>query len=79
MTHVTYKIVKHSEGWAYQVGATFSETFRNHDAARKAAQNAANEHARSGQTVGIAFEDSFGEWHEELSDGTDRPFASVDR
>ena len=78
MTHVTYKIVKHSEGWAYQVGETFSETFRNHDAARKAAQNAANEHAQSGQTVGIAFEDSFGEWHEELPDGTDRPFASVD-
>ncbi len=78
MTHVTYKIVKHSERWAYQVGETFSETFRNHDAARKAAKNATNEHARSGQTVGIAFEDSFGEWHEELPDGTDRPFASVD-
>ena len=79
MTHVTYKIVKNSEGWAYQVGETFSETFRNHDAARKAAQNAANEHARSRQTAGIAFEDTFGEWHEELSDGTDRPIASVER
>ena len=77
MAHVTYKIVKHSEGWAYQVGETFSETFRSHDAARKAAQNAASEHTRSGQTVGIAFEDSSGQWHEELSDGTDRPFASV--
>ena len=78
MTHVTYKIVKHAEGWAYQVGETFSETYRSHDAARKAAQNAANEHVGSGQTVGIAFEDSFGQWHEELSDGTDRPIAGVD-
>ena len=77
MTHVIYKIVKHGEGWAYQVGETFSETFYNHDDAREAANDAAREHQQSGNTVTIAFEDSAGQWHEELSDGNDRPETTV--
>ncbi len=77
MTHVIYKIVKHGEGWAYQVGETFSETFTSYDGAREAANDAAREHHQSGNTVAIAFEDSHGQWHEELSNGHDRPETTV--
>jgi Uncharacterized protein conserved in bacteria (DUF2188) len=77
MTNVLYKIVKHGEGWAYQVGETFSETYRTHDDAQAAAVIAAREHELAGNTVGISFEDLDGHWHEELSAGKDRPFTSV--
>ena len=77
MTNVIYKIVRHGEGWAYQVGETYSETFPNEEAARKAALDAAREQAIPGKTGGIVFEDSSGQWHEELSDGRDRPHATV--
>lgn len=77
MSHVIYKIVRHGEGWAYQVGETFSETYRSHDDAHGAAVIAAREHELLGNTVGIAFEDSEGTWHEELSNGRDRPTAHV--
>jgi hypothetical protein len=77
MTHVVYKIVKHGEGWAYQVGQTFSETYLDHDGARSAARAAAKEHELAGNTVGITFEDKDGRWHEELSSGRDRPVTSV--
>ena len=77
MTHDIYKIVKHGEGWAYQVGATYSETYGSHEDARAAALTAAREHEQIGNTVGIAFEDASGHWHEELSRGRDRPITSV--
>ena len=41
MTHVTYEIVEHDGGWAYRVNGAYSETFRTHDDARKAAHRAA--------------------------------------
>lgn len=77
MSNVIYKIVEHGEGWAYQVGDTYSETFPDHDAAREAARDAAREQIQPGKTVGIAFEDAKGKWHEELSDGRDRPHTNV--
>jgi hypothetical protein len=79
MVHVIYKIVKHGEGWAYCVGATFSETFASENEARSAASAAAREHELIGNTIGIAFEDSNGHWHEELSRGSDRPVATVEK
>jgi hypothetical protein len=72
MTHVVYRIVKHGTGWAYQVGETYSETYLNHDDARHAGHAAAREHELAGSTASIAFE-----WHEELSNGNDRPNTSV--
>jgi hypothetical protein len=35
MSKITYEIVEHDGGWAYRVGAVFSETFPSHDLARK--------------------------------------------
>ncbi len=78
MSKVVYKIVEHAEGWAYQVEGTYSETFPSADAARAAARTAAMEQRQPGNDVGITFEDASGHWHEELSDGDDRPEAIVE-
>jgi hypothetical protein len=73
MTRVVYNIVEHDGGWAYQVGSTYSETFPSRDAAVRAAARAAEEQ----QIAGTQYEDSSGKWHEELSDGRDRPETEV--
>lgn len=77
MTRLVYHIVQHDGGWAYKVDAVFSETFPSHDAAHAAAERAAREQRLSGATVGISWEDARGVWHEELSEGFDRPDTSV--
>ncbi|MFY9696136.1 MAG: DUF2188 domain-containing protein [Xanthobacteraceae bacterium] len=78
MTKVTYHIVQHDDGWAYQVNGVFSEAFPSHDAARKAAQRAAQEQHVPGETRTISWEDQNGKWHEELARGDDRPETDVE-
>jgi hypothetical protein len=78
MSHIVYKLIKHADGWAYSVGDTISETFLNHGDARAAAESAAHHHVLAGNTIGISFEDANGHWHEELSDGSDRPVVEVE-
>lgn len=78
MVEVIYKIVEHDGGWAYQVGATYSETFPSHDAALKAAHRAAAEQHVGGETRTISWEDGSGNWHSEIADGGDRPDAKVE-
>jgi hypothetical protein len=77
MTKVTYEIVEHDGGWAYRVDGVYSETFRSHDHARKAAEAAAKEQGVPGETTGIEYEDKDAKWHEEQSAGTDRPETDV--
>ena len=77
MTHVTYEIVEHDGGWAYRVDGAYSETFKTHDDARKAAHRAAGEQRVGGQTRGIVYEDKNGKWHEEIAEGGDRPDTDV--
>ncbi|MHA6644627.1 DUF2188 domain-containing protein [Mesorhizobium sp. A623] len=77
MTKLTYTIVEHDGGWAYKVGATFSETFPSHARALRAAEAASSEQQIAGSTDGIRYEDSDGKWHEELADGRDRPQTEV--
>jgi Uncharacterized protein conserved in bacteria (DUF2188) len=48
MSKITYKVVKHDGGWAYEANGTYSEPFPTRDAARKAAKLAASEQAASG-------------------------------
>ncbi len=38
MTKIVYEIVEHDGGWAFKLGDTISETFKNHDAAYAAAR-----------------------------------------
>ncbi|HEY4212417.1 MAG TPA: DUF2188 domain-containing protein [Steroidobacteraceae bacterium] len=73
MPKVTYQIVQHDGGWAYKVDETFSEPFPTHDAARRAAENAASEQRVPGSEVEIVYEDKKGRWHDEQSRGGDRP------
>ncbi len=77
MAKVTYRIVKHENGWAYKAGDVFSETFSSHDAALEAAKRAAAEQRVPGETVGIQYETADGIWHEELDSGRDRPETEV--
>lgn len=78
MSKVTYQIVQHDGGWAYKVDETFSEPFRTHDEARRAAELAAKEQAAPGQATDISYEDKKGHWHKEKSAGDDRPEADVE-
>lgn len=78
MTTLTYEIVEHDGGWAYQVDGTYSETFRTHDAAKAAALKAAAEQEVAGDTTGIEYEDKQGRWHGEVSSGDDRPETDVE-
>jgi len=78
MTKITYEIVRHDGGWAYRANGTFSEAFSSHDAARKAAERAAQEQKLKGDATPISYEDEKGKWHEELSDGRDRPETDVE-
>jgi hypothetical protein len=77
MTMVTYEILEHDGGWAYRANGTLSETFRSHAEALKAAETAAARQTVAGATDGIVYEDSAGQWHEELADGRDRPQTRV--
>ncbi len=77
MVTVSYEIVEHDGGWAYKVGDAISETFRSHEAALKAAKDAAARQTLAGTTDGIVYQDKDGQWHEELADGRDRPATKV--
>ena len=78
VTHVTYRIVEHDGGWAYQSGGTFSETFASHDAARAAALAAAREQKVPDDNAMIEYADASGQWVTERADGHDRPEVDVE-
>ena len=78
MSKLIYEIVEHDGGWAYRVEGTFSETFPSHDTARQAAERAAGEQRVAGDTTGITYEDSKGDWHGEVASGSDRPETDVE-
>lgn len=78
MAHVTYRIVRHEDGWAYTVNGVFSEAFPTHAEALQAAQRAAREQRVPGQTGSIEYEDAQGKWHVERALGDDRPDTDVE-
>jgi len=78
MAKVIYHIVKHDTGWAYRVDGVFSEAYRSHDAARRAAERAAREQRSPGEDATISFEDADGHWHEEQVHSDDRPDTEVE-
>jgi hypothetical protein len=78
MPHVTYRIVEHDGGWAYQVDGSFSETFPTHAAALNAARLAATEQRVPGRTEAIEWEGPDGKWHSETAAGSDRPETDVE-
>jgi hypothetical protein len=78
MAHVTYKVVRHEDGWAYSVDGAFSESFPTHAEALEAARRVAAEQRQPGQTEAIEYEDEKGKWHAELAQGNDRPDTDVE-
>jgi len=78
MVQVTYRIVEHDGGWAYQLGGTYSETYTTHDGARAAAVAAAREQKVPDQDAFIEYENTSGEWLTERADGHDRPETTVE-
>jgi hypothetical protein len=77
MNHITYKVVRHDDGWAYTVDGVFSEAFPTHAAALAAARRAAAEQRVPGSTEAIEWEDEHGRWHSETARGSDRPETDV--
>jgi hypothetical protein len=77
MTKITYEIVEHDGGWAYRVDGVYSEAFSSHDAARRAAEQAAGEQIVPGESTSISYEDKSGHWHDEIAKGNDRPKTDV--
>ena len=77
MVHVTYKVVRHEDGWAYTVSGVFSESFPTHAEALDAARRAATEQRTPGRTEAIEYEEK-GKWHSELARGDDRPDTDVE-
>ena len=77
MSHVTYQIVRHDGGWAYKVGAVFSEPFPSHAEALAMAKKAADEQRIPGRTHVIEYEDEKGKWHTETAAGVDSPDTDV--
>jgi hypothetical protein len=78
MTTVTYRIVEHDGGWAYQSDGTYSETFSSHDAAKAAAVRAAREQRVPDKSAAIEYETADGRWITEAADGHDRPVTDVE-
>lgn len=78
MSKVTYAIVEHDGGWAYTADGVFSEPYPTHDAARRAAERAAQEQRAPGDATPISWEDADGRWHDEVADGKDRPVTDVE-
>jgi hypothetical protein len=77
MTKLHYKVVPHDGGWAYRLGDVFSEPFRSKAAAMTAAKRVAAEQHVPGETTIIEYEDEAGVWHQEVSQGDDRPDVDV--
>lgn len=77
MDKVHYEVVEHDGGWAYKVGDVFSERYASHDEARDAAERAAAKQRRPGETEDIGYQDEAGTWHDEVSQGKDRPETDV--
>jgi len=77
MTHITYEIVEHEDGWAYKLGDVFSERFPTREHAVEAARRVAAEQRIPGESTIISYQDTQGRWHEEKSRGSDRPDVDV--
>lgn len=78
MAQVTYRIVEHDGGWAYQMGSTYSETYPSHDLARAAAVAVAKEQKVPDEDSLIEYADASGRWITERADGHDRPEVDVE-
>ena len=78
MDEVHYTIVEHDGGWAYKLNDVFSETFAPRAHAEAAVRRVAEEQMLAGEQEAIQYQDSKGDWHDEVAQGTDRPATVID-
>jgi hypothetical protein len=78
MAKLHYRIVPHDGGWAYSFDDVFSEPFADRATALAAARRVAAEQHIAGDTTLIEYQDEAGRWHQELSQGSDRPDIDVE-
>jgi hypothetical protein len=77
MTNVHYRLVEREGGWTYKAGDVFSERFALYDEVRDAAERAAAEQRLPGSAQDIEYQDEAGDWHEEVSQGSNPLRADV--
>lgn len=77
MAKVTYHVVAHDDGFAYRLGAVYSEAFATHADAVRAARQAAGAQQLADGDAEISWQDEAGNWHHEHADGADRPETTV--
>jgi hypothetical protein len=65
MNKITYRIVRHDGGWAYETNGTYSEQFPTREAARKAARVAAAEHPSAYAATRRISEDKDAQWFDD--------------
>ncbi|OHV78694.1 hypothetical protein LCM4573_26355 [Rhizobium sp. LCM 4573] len=75
--HVTYHVGKHDGGFAYRVGAVWSEPYASHGLALSAAKAAARRQQVGGSNAKILYQTDNGDWRSEYVKGGDRPDAEV--
>ena len=78
MANITYRIEEHDGGWAYRLGATYSETYPDHDSAFAAARRVAGEQKVPDEDTYIEYQNTNGDWVNERADGHDRPSPVVE-
>lgn len=76
--HLTYHVDVHDDGWGYRLGEVWSETFPTHDAALRAAKEAAQRQQIGGDDAQISYEAADGTWKQEAVRGSDRPAVDVE-
>jgi len=67
MSKITYRVVKHDGGWAYEANGTYSEQFQTREAARNAARLAATAQAAANEITPPSYEDKNGQWYDDGS------------
>ena len=77
MAQFHYKIMQHDGGWAYSLNGAFSEAFPDYSAALAAVKRVVAEQHTIRDTTLIEYQDENGQWHTEVSEGSDAPDVDV--
>lgn len=75
--NIAYHVASHDGGYAYRLDGVWSETFADHATALSAARQIARRQQVGGRDTRITYQTPDGQWHDEVSNGGDRPEVDV--